>query len=195
MHQDLFTNDLYKHAIAKRAANLIEDGDIVFINTASTALLLLKYLKGVRCTIFTNNGKAIGLDLDPNIQIVITGGELRNPKDSMVGEFAINTLKKVNANKCFLGCNGITAESGITTEAMPETTINETMLLQTRGKRYILCDHSKIGIQHRFNSGDISLVDSLITDYVADKSELRALADKGVEIISVEPLTQIPDDF
>ena len=39
-----FTNKRYKHAIAKMAASYIEDGDTIFINTSSTALLIPQYI-------------------------------------------------------------------------------------------------------------------------------------------------------
>ena len=70
-------NEAYKHAIAKYAATFVEDGDTIFINTSSTALLIIKYIIGKRVTVITNNGKAIFTDHDPNVQIVLTGGELR----------------------------------------------------------------------------------------------------------------------
>ena len=101
------SNEPYKHAIAKYAAQYVKDNDVLFINTSSTALLLLSYIKGKRVTVVTNNGKAIFIDHDPMITIVLCGGELRFPKESMVGDFALNNLNKVTVNKCFLGCSGI----------------------------------------------------------------------------------------
>ena len=102
VENDKDNNEAYKHAIAKYAATFVEDGDTIFINTSSTALLIIKYIIGKRVTVITNNGKAIFTDHDPNVQIVLTGGELRIPKTSMVGDFALNNLNKVKANKSFL---------------------------------------------------------------------------------------------
>ena len=77
-------NEPYKHAIAKYAAQYVEDGDTIFINTSSTALLVLKYIRNKRVTVITNNGKAIFMEHDPLVSIVLSGGELRIPKESMV---------------------------------------------------------------------------------------------------------------
>ena len=103
------SNELYKHAIAKYAAQHVQEGDTIFINTSSTALLVLKYIRNKRVTVITNNGKAIFMEHDPLLSICLTGGELRIPKESMVGEFALNNLNRVSANKVFLGCSGINA--------------------------------------------------------------------------------------
>ena len=108
-------NEPYKHAIAKYAAQYVEDGDTIFINTSSTALLVLKYIRNKRVTVITNNGKAIFMEHDPLVSIVLSGGELRIPKESMVGDFALNNLNRVTADKSFLGCSGFDVHSGMST--------------------------------------------------------------------------------
>ena len=184
-------NALAKHAIAKKAAEFIEHGDAIFINTSSTALLVLTYLKNKRVTVITTNGKAIFMDKDPSISVVLSGGELREPKESMVGEFAINNLSKVTASKSVLGCSGISAEAGITTAVLQEVAVNEIMLTRCTGPRLILADHTKIGYEHSFISGSIDKVTILITDTLANKNTLAEIAAKGVRVIQVEPLKSI----
>ena len=48
-------NEYAKHAIAKFAAGLVEDNDTIFINTSSTALLILKYIKNKHVNVDANN--------------------------------------------------------------------------------------------------------------------------------------------
>ena len=115
-----FTNERYKHAIAKKAASYIEDGDTVFINTSSTALLIPQYIMNKRCTIITNNAKMVLVKHSPLISIVLTGGELRYPKEAMVGDFALNNLHKIRANKCFLGCSGMSSTSVLQLQSSPK---------------------------------------------------------------------------
>ncbi len=182
---------LAKHAIACKAAEFIEEGDTIFLNTSSTALLLLKYLKNKRVTVITNNGKAIFSEKGPNISVVLSGGELREPKEAMVGEFAINNLSRVTATKSVIGCSGITAESGITTAVLQEVAINELMLNRVANQRIILADHSKIGRNHSFISGSIELVSILITDTLADKEAVEKIKSKGVRVIQVEAFKRI----
>jgi len=184
-------NALAKHAIAKKAAEYVETGDTLFVNTSSTALLVLKYIRNKRVVIITNNGKAIFADKDPMIQVVLTGGELREPKEAMVGEFAINNLSRVTATKSFLGCSGITAETGITTAVLQEVAVNEMMLNRCVGPRIIVADSSKIGRDHSFVSGSIDKVTILITDNNADAQVVAALKANGVTVIQVEPLRSI----
>lgn len=186
------SNEQYKHAIAKYAAQYVQDGDTIFINTSSTALLVLKYIKNKRVTVITNNGKAIFMDHDPMVSICLSGGELRIPKESMVGDFALNNLNKVSATKAFLGCSGFSVASGMTTAILQEVAINEVMITRCIGETFILADHTKIGTNHSFISGMIQSFDYLITDHLADEEELTAIQEAGVKTVTLDPITHIP---
>lgn len=183
-----FIHEPCKHAIAKYAAQYIQDGDTIFINTSSTSLLVIKYIKNKRVTVITNNGKAIYIDRDPLVTVILTGGELRTPKEAMVGDLAISNLNKVSANKCFIGCSAMSMESGISTAILQEVTINETMMKQCKGEIFILADHSKIGQTHNFKSGSIKDVDYIITDKQADQMELLSFQAAGVNTIALAPI-------
>lgn len=188
-----YTNNRYKHAIAKFAAQYVEDGDTIFINTSSTALLVIQYIKDKRCTIITNNAKALMCPHDDKVSIVLTGGELRFPKEAMVGDFALNNLSRVFANKCFLGCSGINVEAGVSTAILSETAINETMVKRTNGPVFVLADYSKVGISHSFESANLNDIDYLITDINADEEMLAQIKEFNVEIHRLEPLLSVPD--
>ena len=109
---------IQKHILAKYAADLINDGDTIFINSSSTALLILEYLGNKRVYVVTNNGKALQSTIGPNIELVLTGGQVYERKQSLVGEFATYILSKITANKCFLGVSGISSDSGISTSVL-----------------------------------------------------------------------------
>lgn len=184
----LLTNDRYKNAIAKYAAQFVEDGDTIFINTSSTALLVIQYIIGKHCTVITNNAKALLAKHDPLVSIILTGGEIRYPKETMVGDFALYNISRVIASKCFLGCSGITAADGITTAILAETAINDVMLHRTNGTRFILCDYTKIGVKHSFVSGSLDNIDYVITDINADDEVLRQISEHNVKTVKLEPL-------
>lgn len=177
-----------KNLIAKRAAEFVENGDTIFINTSSTALYILKYIKGKKVNVITNNANAVFVQKDHNISVILTGGELREPKESMVGEFAYNNLLRVSANKCFIGCSGISASAGLTTAALAEVAINELMLRQCTGTSYVLADSTKVGHNHSFVSSTLNKINYLITDDQATKEECDFIKDKGVKIIMIHEL-------
>ena len=79
-----------KKNIARRASGLVREYDMVFINSGSTAFLLLNYLADENVTILTNNGRSIFKKASSKASIVLSGGEIFEQKKSLVGDFAIN---------------------------------------------------------------------------------------------------------
>ena len=178
-----------KLSIAKKAADEVQNGDTIFLNSSSTALLMLDYLKGKRVLVITNNGKILEKNYDPMIEVVVTGGEINANKKSMVGDFALQMLRKIRASKCFLGVSGITETGEISTAILQETMINMLMMEQTNGKIYILADHRKIGSQNNFMIGNLEQMKRgcIITDSYANQSTVSSLQiNQNIEIQCVK---------
>ncbi len=173
---------LYRDLIARYAASLVESGDTLFINTSSNALEMLRYIKKNNVTVITNNGRAINYEHHDGISVILTGGELRYPKEVMAGDFAIRNLQAIFAKKSFVGCSGISEECGMTTEIANEVNINELMINNTLKETYILADHTKIGKNSSFISCAIDQISNLITDELAPKDELELIQAAGVKI-------------
>ena len=172
----------YRRLIAMYAATLVDEGDTLFINTSSTALHMIQYIKDKRITVITNNGKAIYTEHSPKVSIILTGGEIREVKEAMVGEFAANNLERVSAKKSFLGCSGVSVESGMTTELLNEVNLNQLMLKRVSGPTYILADHTKLGRNSSFVSCSVSHMQNIITDELANPLIVNALREKGVRV-------------
>lgn len=176
----------YRRLIAKYAATLVEDGDSLFINTSSNALQMLSYVKASNVTAITNNGKVINKEFGTGINVILTGGELRYPKDAMVGDYAIRNLSTVFAKKAFVGCSGITPDSGMMTEIASEVSVNEIMVNHSTEAVYVMADHTKIGKRSSFISCSIEKVKYLITDELAPEDILEEFRNKGVIVYQVK---------
>ncbi len=172
-------------AIARYAATLVDDNDTIFINTSSTALGILKYIRRHNVTVITNNARAISYDLPEGVNVILTGGEIRYPKEAMVGEFAERNLQKVYAKKSFIGCAGISAECGVTTEIANEVNLNELMMNRATQAAYVLADHTKVGVNSSFRTCGITRVRHLITDEYAEPAALKEIMDAGVSVFQV----------
>lgn len=177
-----------KRAIAKYAAQHVVDGDIIFINSSSTALMMIPYIKDKYVTVITNNGKAVNIECDPRVTILLTGGEIKFPKESLVGDFAISSLEKVRANKLFLGCSGFDIEQGATTAIIDEVQINRVMMERCNGEKFLLADSSKFEKVYNFQISNLNEFNYLITDRDFDSEYVDPLKKIGLEIISLDPI-------
>lgn len=174
-----------RNLIARYAATLVEDGDTIFINTSRNALELIGYVACSNVTVITNNGKAINHDKADGVSIILTGGELRYPKEAMVGDFAVRNLQNIFAKKAFVGCSGISVKTGMTTEIANEVNVNQLMIDHATQEVYILADHTKIGHSSSFISCEIDKVKHLITDEFAPEEELEQMRMRGVHVHQV----------
>jgi DeoR/GlpR family transcriptional regulator of sugar metabolism len=171
-----------KRSIAQATAQLIEDGDTIFVNTSSTALAVLEYITAHNVTVITNNGRTLQLDLPSTLSVILTGGEIRLPKWSMAGEFALASIQRVRATKAVLGCSGLSLERGMTTLVSHETSVNARMLEQS-DQHIIVADNTKMGRNSSFCYGDLTQVDVLVTDDGTDRALLQSFKDAGVKKI------------
>ena len=177
--------ELTRRKIARKAAEYVEDGDVIFINSSGTASLILEYLAGKNVTILTNNARVISRPHGPNVHLLLVGGEVYGKKQSLIGQFALDTIGRVAATKCFMGVSGISADGGLTSVILPETQINILMLQQCRGPRIVVADSSKVGIVQNYFSGNLSDITHLITDSGADSRSLQDIIQAGIIVETV----------
>jgi DeoR family fructose operon transcriptional repressor len=173
-----------KKRIGELAASLIEDGDIVFINSGTTATQVLQHIRrDLRITVFTNNVNA-ALELgDPGFHYYLTGGEFQSRSNSLAGRFALDNLNLVFANKVILGVDGISLKHGCTVPTNPEAEVVRKMIDQTKGQIIVVADHSKWGAVSNFPIATVDEVDKFVTDQGFSKSAMQELTEHSVETL------------
>ncbi|MES5403861.1 DeoR/GlpR family DNA-binding transcription regulator [Streptococcus infantarius] len=132
-----------KMQVARKAASLISNDDVIFVDAGTTNELLLGYLNQDNLTVVTNSIHHAAKLVDKNIQTIIIGGHVKKSTDASIGAVAYEQIKQLNFDKAFLGINGIDEEF-LTTPDMEEAVIKKTVIENAR-KSYIVTDSSKIG--------------------------------------------------
>ncbi len=136
--------------------------------------------------VVVTNGLNIALELEKyaKIDVLVTGGMLRRLQHSLVNPYATLILSQIHADKLFLGCNGVNATVGITNVNMQEAEVKRAMIKAAK-QVIVLADSSKIGVVAAAAVADISAVDTVITDAKADREEVAALQEAGIEVLLV----------
>ena len=175
-----------KQAIAREASKYVSDYDTLFINSSSTALKTLDFIHSNHLTVVTNNVKVNYSPHKDNCNYILTGGEMRFPKEALVGDIALHTISSMNADVCVIGCSGVSLENGVTTKILNESTINEMMINKTIKCKILVADHRKIGLTSKFKIADISVFDYLITDKFSSQNIVNEIRNAGVKVIQID---------
>jgi len=173
-----------KQWIGAVAASLIEDGDIVFINSGTTTTQVIHQIRGeADITVFTNNLLAAMELGEPAFHHYLIGGEFQPRSLSLAGRFATENLKQVFADKAILGVDGISLEYGCTVPSNAEAEIVRLMIEHTKGQVIIVADHSKWGVVSNYQVANLDEIDKLITDKEIEASAIECLATHSIEAL------------
>ncbi len=132
-----------KRAIAEKAAGLISDGDVIFLDAGTTTGLLIDYLTQADLTVVTNSIHHAVRLVEHRIKTIIVGGFVKESTDASIGAVALEQIRRLNFDKAFLGMNGID-KNYLTTPDVEEATIKRTVLENAK-ESYVLADASKVG--------------------------------------------------
>lgn len=174
-----------KEEISKKAAEYINDNSTLYINSGTTALNIVDHLKKLSLIIVSNNIRLYQKDIGPNSTVIITGGEVRLPKEVLVGSLAMDALSTMHADIAVMSCSGISAEKGVTTDNPHEARINKLMINNTSGIVILVADYRKVGKDTNFMVTELADIDILITDAYSDIDAIRKIEESGVTVVQV----------
>ena len=173
-----------KERIGIAAASMIDEGDMVLINSGSTTLQVIRALRDKKVTIITNNIAAALVAEEAAFDIVFLGGNYRTQSHSVAGNFAQLALERVYANKLIIGIDGFSFTHGLTTPIMQEAEITRAMIDKTVGKVIVVAASSKMGIVSNFKTASVERIDCLVTDRAAgDFLTDQELQKAGIQLV------------
>jgi DeoR family galactitol utilization operon repressor len=172
-----------KNAIARAAADLVRDGDVIMIEAGTTTALIARYLAGKQdIHIVTNSTLVFSYArMYPNLQITMTGGEFRRATESMVGPIALETIGRLNVRLAFVGTDGFTLERGMTTHLMEGAEIVKAMKAHAEAT-ILTADSSKYGKIGFSNVLPLSAMNLILSDSDLDDRAKTGLREAGINI-------------
>jgi DeoR/GlpR family transcriptional regulator of sugar metabolism len=171
-----------KRRIALKARELVREGETIYLDAGSTCLLLAGELKEMNLRVVTNSiDVMVMLSGCPEISLISLGGSYRKEAGSFVGPMAIEALKMLQIETCFLGTTGFSSRGAFSSQNLIESQLKQ-KVLEVSKRRIVLADSAKFG-RDAFSvfarAGD---VDVLITDgEFSQEKELKAF---GLEVLT-----------
>jgi len=177
-----------KKAIARAAASMIKDGDVVMIDGGTTTLEMTPLLLKKKIRVITNSlliaNKLHLLQKGwQGAELFMTGGFLYPDSGLLVGPEANKTILAYHADWAFLSCGGVD-KTGVTNsnQLVVETERN---MIQQSNRAIVLADYSKFGNRSMSKICEFSELDMVISNTQLESEildDIRA-ADVAVKLV------------
>ncbi len=171
-----------KEKIGIMAADLIEDGDTIILDSGSTTLEIAKNIKQKNVTIITNDVSIVMELSHTKNKIIVCGGSLNSPAFSLIGNEAVEFFKKIHVNKTFLGCDALDLDFGVSNRTFDEVNIKRAMI-RAAEKVIIVTDNSKLDKKVFCHLCDVSVFDTIVINDI-DERYRKLFTEKDVNVIT-----------
>lgn len=172
--------------IAKKAAAMVNENDIVYLTSGSFGYIMLSFLpKDISYTLVVNTPDlAMQLKQWDNVDVFVVGGKMRQ-SGSIVDSMAVDFVSRMHFDRCFLTGGGLTAHVGLSNRTA-ETAAFQRIVLKNSRKRILLMPSSKVGTDSFVKVCDTDCFDTIITDWDCLEDQAEHLREAGTEVIIVD---------
>ena len=184
------TDDTDARAIAYRAAQLVEPGDVIGLSGGRMCTELALDLRiRVGITVVTN---AVNIACElaglPGIKVMVCGGMVDLGSLELVGQQVDKALEGIFIHKYFVGTDGITVENGLTNRSEAEASAAQIFSMHA-GQTIVLSDHHKFIRSNLARVIPARMISTIITTDKTPADLLSGFSNIGVEIL-VAPTDQ-----
>jgi len=178
-------NHAQKVRIARTAASLIRDGETIILDSGTTTAEIARQIRTLELesiNVITNAlNVALLLSATPSVRLIMPGGMLRRESHSLSGHMAENALEHLQADRLFLGVDGLDPEIGLMTPHLAEAQLNARMIQISR-QVVAVTDSSKLMRRNVSVIAKVEQLHMLITDTGARADVVAELRSRGVDV-------------
>jgi DeoR/GlpR family transcriptional regulator of sugar metabolism len=173
-----------KNAIARAAAKLIQDGQLVFMDGGTTTLDVAEHLiPELSATVVTNSPPlAVALAGHERIGVILLGGRLGKNSLVTMGATTAEELRAFRADICLLGVCSLHPVAGLSIADYDEGHIKRAMI-ENSAEVAGLVAIEKLGTALRYVVAPAGALTYLITENGAPEDELAAYRKLGISVI------------
>jgi DeoR/GlpR family transcriptional regulator of sugar metabolism len=174
-----------KAAIAKAAASLVRNGQVITIDGGTTPLEVAEHLPAdLRATVVTHSLPVLrALAGRPGIELISIGGRVLGDSLVAAGPVAVDAYRGIRADVCILGVAGVDVDAGLTALNHEEALVKRAM---AGGATQVVAVAAadKLDTAGAFEVVPVERLTHLVTDRTARASVLKAFKEAGLHVIT-----------
>ena len=172
-----------KAEIAKVAASMVKEGQIVFLDGGTTTVRLARaFPKALKATVVTHSPDVATALLDhPKVDVELVGGRIYKHSNVAVGAVAIEAVSHIRVDLYFMGVTGIHPEHGLTTGNREEAAVKRA-ICRRAAETIVLASREKLGAVSAYSIVGFDDVDGLVVGKKCPEGILTPLRELGIHI-------------
>ena len=173
-----------KVQIAKKAIELVEDGETIMIESGSCCAIFAYELTKNRkdITLITNSAYIANYISNQNVKIILLGGEYQNDAQVMVGPLVRKGIENFYVDKLFVGTDGFTEKSGFTgNDYLRAEAVKD--MAEHADKVIIITESNKFGQKGLVSLLPLSKVYAVVSDEKISNEYEESLSNQNVKVI------------
>ncbi len=175
-----------KQECCRAAAELVRDGDVIFIDSGTTTPALVDFIADRQnLTIVTNSLNVVERCIHyENLTVIVLPGRLRRETLSLTGAETVSALRKYNIKKAFMATTG-TTDHTVTNSSPNEYEVKQAAM-NAIPERVLLVTNEKFGRAGLMNYASFSDFQAVVTDRTPAEPYLTALKKSGTRLICAD---------
>lgn len=172
-----------KSLIGQLAANLINDGENIIIDSGTTTLHIANAIQDKKnLTVITNDiNIAATLRASNSIKVIVTGGILFPDSFILNGMITNDVIQSLHVDKAFIGTPALHHQRGLTHFDEYLIAAKREMIRSSK-QVIVVADHTKIGNVSLHKVAEVNQIDDIITGKEAENLDLHLFKEQGIRV-------------
>ncbi len=173
-----------RERIGRLAAELVEPGNTLMIDSGSTTLQMARFLafRGTACTVLTNSlPLAMTLGRCAAIEVILCPGDYLPSEAAVIGPETVAFIEAHRVERCFIGATALDRD-GVSESARGFAAVKRAMIRHS-SRTHLLIAADKMGQSGFTRVCGLEEVSAVITGAAPEAQMARALESSGVDVM------------
>lgn len=175
-----------KEIIAKKAYNLINEKDTVFLDASSISYFLARLItqNNRNITLITNMVEISSMiNLDSKTHVIFIGGDYNALVGGNIGSHSNEQINLYRCNKAFIGCSGIDLRDGSISTGESEDAGTKKAIMKISRELFLMAPNERFNLDGIFNFSNITDFNGIITETAPSNTIMTLLEQYDVNLI------------
>lgn len=184
-----------KRTIGRMAADLVQDGEQIFLDSGTTCFQMAGFLRAKRgLSVIVNSIRTAQELFTPGLSVLLLGGQYRPDRMDAIGPMAAASLDQLRGYRAFLGSDGLGIDFGPTATDIDSASLFGQALKNAR-EAILLVDRTKFDAPALYKIAEWKAISRVITDARPSQDWMTFLQGAGIQVTypdQVSPLSEEP---